>query len=72
MLLLRDFGITSVHLAGLPPGTAALMIKFLPPDVVAKFGGPEAIADAVDESITSLGQVLKTDGALEQLLLKSA
>ena len=72
MLLLRDFGIISVHFAGLPPGTAALMIKFLPLDVVARFGGPEAIADAVDESITSLGQVLKTDGALEQLLLKSA
>lgn len=72
MLLLRDFGIISVHFAGLPPGTAALMIKFLPPDVVARFGGPEAIADAVDQSITSLGEVLKVDGALERLLLKSA
>lgn len=72
MLMLRDFGIISVHFAGLPPGTAALMIKFLPPDVVARFGGPEAIADAVDQSITSLGEVLKTDGALEDLLLKSA
>lgn len=72
MLMLRDFGIISVHFAGLPPGTAALMIKFLPPDVVARFGGPEAIADAVDQSITSLGEVLKTDGALEGLLLKSA
>lgn len=69
MLMLRDFGIISVHFAGLPPGTAALMIKFLPPDVVARFGGTEAVADAIDQSITSLGQVLKTEGALECLLL---
>ncbi len=72
MLMLRDFGIISVHFAGLPPGTAALMIKFLPPDVVARFGGPEPIADAIDQSITSLGQVLKNDGTLERLLLKDA
>ena len=71
MLMLKDFGIISVHFAGLPPGTAALMIKFLPPDVVARFGGPEAIADAIDQSISALGETLKTDGALRHLLLNA-
>jgi len=37
----RDPGIVSVHFAGLPPGTAALMVKCLPPDVLERFGGPE-------------------------------
>ena len=72
MLLLRDHGVVSVHFAGLPPGTAALMIKFLPPDVLARFGGPEALADAVDDSLDALADVLKTDDGLETLLLKEA
>lgn len=69
MLMLRDFGIISVHFAGLPPGTAALMIKFLPPDVVERFGGPAALADAVDKSLDALAETLKTEGGLEKLLL---
>jgi L-seryl-tRNA(Ser) seleniumtransferase len=72
MIMLRDFGIVSVHFAGLPPGTAALMIKFLPPDTVAEFGGPEKLAKAVDESLTRLADVMKSDGRLSDLLLKAA
>lgn len=69
MILLRDFGVISVHFAGLPPGTSALMVKFLPPDVVERFGGPAALADAVDTSLDRLAETLKIDGGLEKLLL---
>lgn len=72
MIMLRDFGIVSVHFAGLPPGTAALMIKFLPPEIVADFGGTEKLAEAIDESLDRLAQTMKTDGALSDLILKAA
>ena len=69
MLMLRDHGIVSVHFAGLPPGTAALMIKFLPPDVFARLGGPGRLAEAVDESLDKLGAALKDPSQLKTLLL---
>ena len=68
MLMLRDHGIISVHFAGLPPGTAALLIKFLPPDQVERFGGPAALAEAVDNSLDSLADVIMK-GELQELLL---
>ena len=61
-----------VHFAGIPPGTAALLIKFLPPDVFERFGGPEALARAVDDCLDKLGDVLKTPGTLKTLLLDEA
>lgn len=69
MLLLRNFGIVSVHFAGLPPGTAALMIKFVPPEVVERFGGPETIAEAIEKSLNELGDVISKN-ALHKLLLE--
>lgn len=72
MLMLRDHGIVSVHFAGLPPGTSALMIKFLPPDILARLGGPAAYAEAVDKSLDALADTLKTDGGLEKLILQAA
>jgi L-seryl-tRNA(Ser) seleniumtransferase len=60
-----------VRFAGLPPGTSALMIKFLPPDVLARFGGPVAFAEAVDKSLDALAATLKTEGALEDLILRA-
>ena len=38
MLLLRDHGILTVHFAALPPGTSALLLKFVPPETL-EFGG---------------------------------
>ena len=70
MLMLRDYGIVSVHFAGLPPGTAALLIKFVPPDQVERFGGPAALAEAVDKSLDSLADVIMK-GELRELLLES-
>ena len=72
MLLLRDHGILSVHFAGIPPGTAALMIKFLPPETLARFGGAAKLADAVDASITALAGMLDDPKAMRELLLGSA
>jgi L-seryl-tRNA(Ser) seleniumtransferase len=68
MLMLRDHGIVTVHFAGIPPGTAALMIKFLPPEALARLGGPERFAEAVDRSLDRLGEILREPGALERLL----
>lgn len=59
MLLLRDHGVLTVHFAGLPPGTSALMLKFLPPETVARFGGPDALAAAVDACVDTLADVLR-------------
>ena len=70
MILLRDHGVVSVHFAGLPPGTAALMIKFLPPEVLERFGGHEALAQAVDDSLDKLAETLGTNGGLARLLLQ--
>lgn len=71
MLMLRDHGIVSVHFAGIPPGTAALMIKFLPPDVLERFGGPDALAKTVDNCFDALAETLKTPDGLKTLLLES-
>lgn len=72
MLLLRDHGVLSVHFAGIPPGTAALMIKFLPPETLARFGGAAKLADAVDESITALSRIIGDPAAMRELLLGSS
>ena len=39
MLLLRDHGILTVHFAASPPGTSALLLKFVPPETLEAFGG---------------------------------
>lgn len=69
MLLLRDHGILTVHFAGLPPGTSALLIKFLPPETIARFGGPKKFAQAIDISLNNLAHMIGDAGQLRQLLL---
>ncbi|MFQ5937340.1 MAG: hypothetical protein ACE5LB_13135, partial [Acidiferrobacterales bacterium] len=69
MLLLRDYGILTVHFAGLPPGTSALLIKFLPPETVSRFGGARKLAQAFDHSIDSLALILDKPDELRQLVL---
>ena len=68
MLLLRDYGILTVHFAGLPPGTAALMIKFVPPETLSRFGGAEHLAAAIDRSITELAALVKNPESLRDLI----
>ena len=72
MVLLRDYGIMTVHFAGVPPGTADLLIKFLPPDTVARFGGPDALAEAFDRSLDRLGEILPDREATRKLLFDPA
>jgi L-seryl-tRNA(Ser) seleniumtransferase len=68
MLLLRDHGILTVHFAALPPGTSALLLKFLPPETLARFGGAERFAEAVESSLAELATLVGDEGALGDLL----
>ena len=68
MLLLRDHGILTVHFAALPPGTSALLLKFLPPETLERFGGPERFASAVDESLDALAGLVGDRERLAGLL----
>jgi L-seryl-tRNA(Ser) seleniumtransferase len=72
MLLLRDHGILTVHFAALPPGTSALLLKFVPPELLARFGGAERFADAVDEALGELATVVTDEEALRRLLAAGA
>ena len=68
MLLLRDHGILTTHLAAVPPGTDALLLKFVVPETLARFGGVGAFTLAVDASIEELGRLLVSGGDLPRLL----
>jgi L-seryl-tRNA(Ser) seleniumtransferase len=68
MILLRDHGILTVHFAALPPGTSALLVKFVPPETLERFGGPEAFATAVDESLDEAARLLARPGELAAAL----
>ena len=72
MLLLRDRGILTVHFAALPPGTSALLLKFVPPELLARFGGAERFADAVDEALGELATLVTDEEALRRLLAAGA
>ncbi len=58
MLLLRDYGVITVHFVGLPPGTSALMFKFISPEVLERFGGAEAYAQAIETCLNKLADML--------------
>ena len=68
MLLLRDYGVLTVHFAGLPPGTSSMLIKFMAPETLARFGGPERFADAVEKSLDRLAEVIGDPAAFRNLL----
>jgi len=72
MLLLRDYGVLTVHFAGLPPGTSAMLIKFMAPETLARFGGAERFADAVDRSLDRLAGVIGDPAAFRTLLFGEA
>lgn len=69
MLLLRDFGIMTVHFLGLPPGTSAILFKFMPPETVRRFGGPQAFAQALDSCLDELATLLKDPAGIRRLLI---
>ncbi len=61
MLLLRDYNMLTVHFVGMPPGGADLLIKFMPPETLARFGGAAKFAAALDASLTKLGRIAAQD-----------
>ena len=69
MLLLRDHGMLMVHFVGVPPGTADLLIKFVPPETLERFGGAGKYAAAVNASLTRLGELLRKSESIRDLLL---
>lgn len=69
MLLLRDFGVLTVHFAGLPPGTAALLFKFVSPEVVGRLGGAEKVAGLIDAAIDQAAEMLHDPNSIRDLLL---
>jgi len=69
MLLLEDYGILTVHFAGLPPGTSSLLFKFVPPETLERFGGAETFSRAVDASLHKLAELLKNPSDIRALLL---
>jgi L-seryl-tRNA(Ser) seleniumtransferase len=69
MLLLRDRGMLMVHFVGVPPGTADLLIKFVPPETLERFGAARKYADAVNTSLTTLGELLREPQSLRDLIL---
>jgi L-seryl-tRNA(Ser) seleniumtransferase len=72
MLLLRDYGIITVHFVGLPPGTSALMFKFIAPEVLGRFGGAAAYARAIDTCMDTLANMLTEPAQIHRLLLGEA
>ena len=68
MLLLQDYGILAVHFAALPPGTADFLFKFMPPETVRRFGGPDAFAQAIDASLHKLAGLIAKPEHIRQLL----
>ena len=69
MLLLRDHGMLMVHFVGVPPGTADLLIKFVPPETLERFGGAAKYAAAVNSSLTRFGELLRNPQRVRNLLL---
>ena len=69
MLLLQNHGMLMVHFVGVPPGTADLLIKFVPPETLERFGGAGRYARAIDDSLTRLGEMLREPAGVAELLL---
>jgi L-seryl-tRNA(Ser) seleniumtransferase len=69
MLLLRDHNMLTVHFVGVPPGGADLLIKFVPPETLKRFGGAKKFASAMDHSMTTLGGLLRQPEKIRETLL---
>jgi L-seryl-tRNA(Ser) seleniumtransferase len=68
MALLRDHLVLTVHFAALPPGTAGLLVKFVSPETLERFGGAEAFAAAVDASLDEVARLIARPDELRRVL----
>jgi L-seryl-tRNA(Ser) seleniumtransferase len=69
MLLLQNHKMLTMQFVGLPPGGGDILFKFIPPETLARLGGADAFARAVDESLSTLGALLKDPTKVRELLL---
>lgn len=69
MRLLVDHGVLTVHFAAVPPGTSALLFKFVPPELLADFGGADRFAEAVGSSLDRLAAEAEDGQTIRRLLL---
>jgi hypothetical protein len=53
---------------GLPPGTAAFMLKFIAPQELQRFGGMQAYAQAIDACLDTLAGMLQESENIPHLL----
>jgi L-seryl-tRNA(Ser) seleniumtransferase len=72
MLLLAEHRILTVHFVGMPPGTADTLFKFVRPETLERFGGPEKFARAVDAAVSALGALLREPERIRTLLIGEA
>jgi L-seryl-tRNA(Ser) seleniumtransferase len=72
MILLEDHRMLTVHFVGMPPGTANILFKFVRPETLERFGGPEKFAQAVDAAVTRLGTLLREPARITPLLFGDA
>jgi L-seryl-tRNA(Ser) seleniumtransferase len=72
MLLLEEHSMLTVHFVGLPPGGGDILFKFIPPETLERFGGARRFAEAVDQSLTRLGALLREPAKIRRLLLGEA
>jgi L-seryl-tRNA(Ser) seleniumtransferase len=68
MILLEEHRMLTVHFVGMPPGTADILFKFVRPETLERFGGPQKFAQAVDGAVTRLGSLLREPERLTSLL----
>ncbi len=47
------------------------MFKFVPHDTLARLGGPATLAEAVDDCITELAEILKRPDDFKSLIMGS-
>ena len=50
-------------------GTAGLLIKLVPPEMLERFGGARKYAEAINDSLTRLGDMLQKPEDVRELLL---
>jgi L-seryl-tRNA(Ser) seleniumtransferase len=72
MILLEEHRILTVHFVAMPPGTANILFKFVRPETLERFGGPEKFAQAVDAAVTRLGTLLREPARIAPLLFGNA
>jgi L-seryl-tRNA(Ser) seleniumtransferase len=72
MILLEEHRMLTVHFVAMPPGTANILFKFVRPETLERFGGPEKFAQAVDAAVTRLGTLLREPARIAPLLFGNA